>query len=240
MSTPLDVSGSTAQRYARAAGVLLLLTIIGGGFGEFYVPSTLIVPGDPTATANNLRSNAMLFRVGFAAYLLEAVCDIALTLVFFVLLRPVSPNIALLAAFFRLVSTASFVFAELFYFAGFVIARADYLKSFSADQVNSLALLAVRLYGYGAGLFMVFYGTGAVILGYLIIRSGYLPRFLGVLLGIAGVGFITRNLFFVLAPAYAYDYFLVPMMLAILTMSLWLLFKGLDVVKWEERTATRS
>ena len=80
------MSGASAQTYARIAGVLFLITIVAGGFGEFYVPSTLIVSADATATANNVRASEWLFRLGFAGYLVEAMCDIGLTLVLYVLL----------------------------------------------------------------------------------------------------------------------------------------------------------
>src|SRR5204862_6937328 len=113
--------GTSPQFYARTAGVLLLITILAGGFGEFFVPAKLIVSGDATATANNIHTSALLFRLGFASYLVEAVCDVSLSLVPYLLLKPVRKDIALLAAFFGLVSTATFAFAELFYFAALPI-----------------------------------------------------------------------------------------------------------------------
>src|SRR5438270_9423365 len=151
------------QTYARIAGVLFLLTIVAGGFGELYVPSKLIVSADATATAKNIREFDSLFRLGFAIYLVEAVCDIALALIFYVLLRPVHKYLALLAAFFGLVSTALFGFAELFYFAASpILGGAAYLKTFSPDQLNTLALLSLKLYGLGGGIFMMFYGVASI------------------------------------------------------------------------------
>ncbi len=226
-----------AQRFARTAGVLFLISVVAGGFGEAYVPSTLIVSADASATANNINASGWLFRMGFAAYLVEALCDVGLTWVLYVLLRPVGKDLALLAAFFRLVSTATFAIAELFYFASSLILGADYLKTFSPDQVNSLALLALKLYGYGGGIFMVFYGVASILLGYLIFQSGYLPKFLGVLLALAGVGFVTRNFALVLAPAYASNLFLLPMAIAALALTLWLLVRGVSVPKWVEKAA---
>src|SRR3954470_22292347 len=104
------------QTYARVAGVLLLLTIVAGFFGEVYVPSRIVVSGNATATANNITASNFLFRLGFASYLVEAACDVTLALIFYVLLRPVQKNLALLAAFFGLISTALYAVAELFYF----------------------------------------------------------------------------------------------------------------------------
>ena len=227
---------TAVQTYARIAGVLLLLSIVAGGFGEMYVPSQLIVSADASATARNITASGSLFRMGFAGYLVEAVCDIALTLIMYVLLRPVHKDLALLAAFFRLVSTAVFAVAELFYFAAtLVLGGADYLKTFSADQLNTLALLSLKLYGYGGGIFMVFYGVASIVLGYLMYRSGYLPKPLGALLVLGGIGFVTRNFVLVLAPAHASSALLLPTIIAMLLLALWLLVRGVDVPKWEEK-----
>ena len=197
---------ASAQTYARIAGVLFLLTILAGGFGEFYVPSKLIVAGDATGTAKNIVAFGSLFRMGFAAYLVEAACDISLSLILYALLRPVRKDLALLAAFFGLVSTAVFAGAELFYFAAtHILGGADYLKTFSPGQLNTLALFSLKLYGLGGGIFMAFYGIAAILRGYLIFRSGYLPRALGVLLALGGAGFVGNNLALVLAPKYAFD-----------------------------------
>ncbi len=225
--------------YARIAGVLFLLSLVAGGFGEFYVPSQLIVSADAAATAKNIITSDLLFRMGFASYLVEAMCDVALTLILYVLLRPVRKDLALLAAFFGLVGTAVFGVAELFYFAAsLILGGADYLKTFSPDQLNTLALLSLKLYGYGGGIFLVFSGVAWILRGYLIFRSGYLPKFLGALLALAGVGFVTRNFALVLAPAYASSGLLLPTIIAVLSLTLWLLVRGVDVPKWEEKAAT--
>src|SRR6266436_3113062 len=135
------------QRYARIAGVLFLLSLVAGGFGEAYVPSKLIVSADPTATAANLRNFDFMYRLGFAAFLIESLCDIALALIFYALLKPVNKYLSLLAAFFGLIGTALFAFAELFYFAPLLITNgAGYLQTFSPDQLNSLALLSLKFY----------------------------------------------------------------------------------------------
>lgn len=239
MNQDSEARAIPVQTYAKLAGVLFLLSILGGGFGEAYVPSRLIVSVDAAATAKNIADFGSLFRWGFAAYLLEAVCDIALALVFYVLLRPVQKNLALLAAFFGLVSTAVFGFAELFYFAASVIlGGGEYLKTFTPAQLQTLALLSLKLYGYGGGIFMVFYGVASILRGYLIFRSGYLPRALGILLALAGLGFVAKNLALVLVPAYASDAFLLPMFLACISLTVWFLVKGVDVPKWEARQKT--
>jgi hypothetical protein len=227
------------QTYARIAGVLFLLSLIAGGFGESYAPSRLLVSGDAAATAANIRALDSLFRLGFLGYLVEAMCDIALTLIFYALLRPVQKDLSLLAAFFGLVGTAVYAVAELFYFApSLILGGAGYLKTFSPDQLNTLALLSLKLFGYGGGLFLVFYGMGWVLRGYLIVRSGYLPKFLGVLMALGGLGFIVRNFALVLAPAFPSGSLLLLMVPGGLALTVWLLVRGVDVSKWEAKAAT--
>src|SRR6266576_2703163 len=136
-----SIEGAVGQRYARAAGILLLLSIVFGSWGEAYVPSKLIVSGDAAATAQRILASPFMFRTGFAAYLIEAACDVTLALVFYVLLRPVDRHLALLSAFLGIVATVTYAFAECFYFApSLLLSGADYLRTFTAEQLNSLAL----------------------------------------------------------------------------------------------------
>jgi Domain of unknown function (DUF4386) len=229
----------SGQTYARVIGVLFLLSFVAGGFGEIYVPSRLIVAADPAATAANFQTHVMLFRMSFASYLIEAMCDIGASLAFYVLLAPVRKDLSLLAAFFGLVGTAVYAVAELFYFAAsFTLGRADYLKSFSAAQLNTLAMLSLKLFGYGGGLFLVFYGVATFLRGYLISRSGYLPKFIGVLVMLGGVGFIARNFALVLAPSLPSASLLLLVLPGVLSLGVWLLVRGVDVPTWEAKTAT--
>ena len=142
---------------------------------------------------------------------------------------------------FGIVSTATFAGAQLFYFAAsFILGGAEYLKTFSPDQINTLALLSLKFAAYGSGIFMIFYGVASFIRGYLIYRSAFLPRFLGVLLMLGGLGFIVRNFALVLAPAYASGLFLMPMFIAGISLTAWFLIKGVDVQKWEARAQRLS
>jgi hypothetical protein len=218
------------QRYAKTAGVLLLLTIAAGFFGELYVPSKL-VSHEAATTVANITAHELLFRSGFAAYLVEACCDIALALLFYVLLKPVNNHLALLSAFFGLVSTATFALTQLTYFGALPIQR--HLQSFTPEQVASVAQMSVKLYGLGSGVFMVFYGIATLLRGYLMYRSTYLPRIVGGLLVLAGIAFIIKSFTLVLAPAYASDVLLAPVFVATVILTGWLLVKGVDVAKWE-------
>jgi hypothetical protein len=231
------VADHAARGYARIAGVLLLASLVAGGFGEFYVPSRLIVTGNATATAANIKTFGLLFRLGFAGYLLEAVCDIALNLIFYILLRPVQKDLALLAVFFGLIGTALFGVAELFYIAApLILGGAGYLQSFSPAQLDTLALLSLRLYGYGGVIFTVFYGVAWVLRGYLIFWSGYLPKLLGALAAVGGAGFVIRNFALVLAPGYASGGLLLPMIAATLALTFWLLVRGVDLSRWNPQS----
>jgi hypothetical protein len=230
---------TAVQTYARIAGVLFLLSFAAGGFGEAYVPSRLMVSANATATAENVKALDSLFRMGFAGYLVEAMCDVTLALILYVLLRPVRQDLALLAAFFGLVGTAVFGVAELFYFlASHILGGAGYLETFSPGQLNTLALLALKSFGYGSGIFLVFSGTAWVLRGYLIFRSGFLPKVLGVLLALGGLAFVAMNFALVLAPAYASGKLLLLMLPGMLSLAAWLLVRGVDVPRWQEKAAT--
>ncbi len=224
------------QRYARIAGVLFLLSLVAGGFGEAYVPSKLIVSADATATAANIRNFDFLYRLGFAGFLVESLCDITLALILYALLKPVSKELSLLAAFLGLIGTALFAFAELFYFAPpLMMGSAGYLQTFSPDQLNALVLLSLKFYGYAGMIFTAYYGMGWIVRAYLIFRSGYLPKFLGVLMAIGGIGFVVRNFALILAPAYASGALLLLMFPGGLILTAWLLVKGVDVTKWNAK-----
>jgi hypothetical protein len=238
---PAQKRASPVQTYARVAGVLILLSFLAGGFGEAYVPSKLIVATNAAATAANLKSSDLTFRLSFAAYLVEACCDVTLALIFYALLKPVHRYVSLLAAFFGLIATATFASAELFYFAPTLVLKGDgYPNGFSPDQLNTLVLLSVRVFGLGAGIFNVFYGMGWVLRGYLMFQSGYFPKFLGVLMTVAGLAFISSNFALVLAPASRSGWLLLLMLPGMLLLTVWLLVKGVELPIWEEKTAGSS
>ena len=225
------------QRYARIAGVLFLISLVAGGFGEAYVPSKLIAGRDAAATVANIQNFDFMYRMGFAAFMIESLCDITLVAIFYMLLKPVNRTLSLLAAFFGLVGTALFAFAELFYFAPLLIngGSVDYLKTFTPDQLNSLVLLSLKFYGYAGMIFTAYYGMSWIVRAYLIWNSDFLPKFLAVLMAIGGIGFVVRNFLLILAPAYASDVFLMLMFPGGLLMTIWLLAKGVDVAKWNAK-----
>jgi Domain of unknown function (DUF4386) len=233
---------TSVKTYSRAVGIFLVLTMFGGWFGEVQIPSQFMA-GDAATTATQLRANQGLFRLGFAAYLVEAFSDLVLAWLFYVLLRPVHRDLALLSAFFGLVSMSLFAVTKMFYFsAPMFLEGSRYVTGFSAEQHEALAKLFLSLYGGLSGLFMLFYGTAWIIRGYLTFKSGYLPRFLGVLMVAAGVGFFAKNITKILTPAYSSDILLAPMFLNVLVLAIWMLVRGVDRDKWDRAVAgeTRS
>jgi hypothetical protein len=223
--------------YTRIAGIMLLISVLAGAFGEIGVLSKLMVHGDPDATLVKIRTNIGLYRLGFASYLAEAICDVSLTLIFYQLLKPVRKDLSLLAAFFGLMATATFAFAELFYFIVVIISDGNLLRSISEQQLSELVTLCIKIYGHGAGVFMLFYGIASLLKGYLMFKSGYLPKFLGVLLITAGICFVIRNFILVLAPSYVSDILLLPMLLTMLIISIWFLSKGVNLEKWKQKVS---
>jgi hypothetical protein len=230
LSRTVDPNGAASlQRYARAAGVAMLLSIVFGFLGEMYLPGKIIVAGDAAATAANIVGNPTLFRLTFASYLVEGICDVALIVFFYVLLKPVDRNLALLSAFFGIVSMVTFAVAQSSFFAASVILReSGGMTAFTIDQRNALALLATRIAGTIAWLFLCMYGIATILRGYLISRSRYLPKVLGILFMIGGTGFVLRSATFLLAPAYSSPLLLLPMGLAGIPMTIWLLARGVD------------
>jgi hypothetical protein len=216
------------QRYAKVAGVLILVSVVAGGFGEAYAPSKLIVAGDAAATVATIKSSEFIYRLGFAAFLIES------------LLKPVSKELSLLAAFFALMATALFAFAELFYLAPTVFMTAGPGKAFSTDQINELILLSLRFYQFAAMIFSGYYGIAWIVRAYLMFRSGYLPKFVGVLMSIGGIGFLARNFLLILAPAYASPLLLMLLFPGALVLMVWLLIKGVDMPQWNARVNARA
>lgn len=224
---------------SRTGGVLYLVIIAGGLFGEAFIRNRLIVPGDAAATAANIGSLGSLWRFGIAAEFFMLACTTVLALILFVLLRPVSRDLALLAVFFNLVSIAVEAVNEQHLVAAlFPLGDAEYLRAFEPAQLHAMASLSLASYAYGFGISLIFFGCECLVLGYLIFRSGYLPGAVGVLMQIAGLCYLTNSFALLLDPGFASRIFpaiLVPAFVGELSLCLWLLVKGVDVEKWKAR-----
>jgi hypothetical protein len=226
---------------ARVAGALYLTIIAIGLFGEAFVRDRLIVSGNAAATAANIRSMEWLWRFHIAAELFLLICAVVLLLILFVLLRPVSRDLALLAAFFNLVSIGLEAAAALYLLgAVFPLGNAGYLKAFAPEELYAMAYLSVKWHGYGFGVSLIFFGCFCLVIGYLIFRSGYLPKILGVLMQVAGLSYLTNSFALVLAPDFANRIFpaiLVPGFVGEASLCLWLIVIGVDVQRWREQAS---
>lgn len=228
---------------SRLGGVLYLIIIVLGLFEEIFVRDRIIVTGDATATAANIRSLESLWRAGIASEFVLLSCATALALIFFILLRPISRDLALLAAFFNLVSIAVEAAITLYLVeALFPLGNAEYLKAFEPRQLSALASLSIRSHGYGFGVSLIFFGCSCLVYGYLIFKSGYLPTVIGVLMQIAGVSYLTNSFALLLAPDLANRLFpaiLLPAFVGEASLCLWLVVRGVNVEKWRERLDAR-
>jgi hypothetical protein len=232
---------ASPQVYARIGGILYLMIIIAGALGEIFIRGKLIMSGDAISTANNIMASQSLWRIGIAGDILMHVFDIPLMLAFYVLLKPVNKNLALLAMLFNLIQTAVLVANKLnLLMPLFLLGNADYLKAFEPNQIYALMYVFIKAHDYGFGIGLIFFGFACLIYGYLLFRSGYFPRTLGVLMAIAGLSYLANSFTLILAPAYAGTILpiLVLALIGELSLCLWLIVKGVNVQGWNKRAST--
>lgn len=222
-------SESSPDNHARVAGVLYLIIIGFGLFSELFVRSNLIVSGDVAATATNILASEGLFRIGFAADSLMLLSDVAIAILFYVLLKPVSKTLAMMSAAFRLTQAAVLGLNLLNqYVALLILSDSAYTAAFDNDQLHALAMLFLDIQGHGYDLGLLFFGVSTIMLGYLVAKSGFFPRTLGIGLVAAGlvyligsyVRFLTPHYLSLVTPAY-----IVPVV-AEVSFCVWLLVKG--------------
>src|SRR6267143_6859912 len=227
----------TSPRFlARMAGLLFLLTILAGVFAQGFVSERLIVFSDAALTANNILANKGLFQAGYAVYLIEMASQIATTALFYLLLRPVNNSVALVAAFLELSASIIKTFARVFFIMPlFVLGGAASLSVFSTEELQSLALLLLKVNDQGAGLALAFFGFSTTLNGYLVFRSGFLPRWLGVLSLASGLGWRT----FLYPPLghRALPFVVIVALLDSAAMIFWLVVFGVNEERWKEQAS---
>jgi hypothetical protein len=236
MNTPVmmeRMADASPRPSARITGVVYLLYFLTAVLGVFFMRG-IVVDGDAAATATNILAHESLFRLGIATGLLATAGYIALTALFYGLFKPVSSSLSLLAAFFSLVGCAILAFASLFQIAPLVVlGGSPYLSVFKVEQLRALALMFLELNTQANNICVVFFGVYCLLIGYLIFKSAFLPRILGVLMALAGLGWLTF-----LSPPFANHlspYNLVLGFLAELSLMLWLLVMGVNVQRWKEQ-----
>ena len=228
------------QKTARLAGVLYLMITLAAIVAHQYVPSNLIVQGDAAATTNNIRSSEELLRVGaVGSELIILLSEIILSVLLYVLLKPVNKTLALLAAVSRLVMTTIHGINLLnYYFVLMLVGGSGYLSVFDPEQISGLVMLFLDAHSYGFTIGIAFLTLHVFILGYLIYQSGYFPKLLGVLFFAAGFGYLIDSFALLLSPNYATTpvFLAIPIAIAELAFPLWLLIKGVNADKWEKRS----
>jgi len=230
------IAETSPRLKARITGVLYLLAMLTGIFAQGFVSGRLVVDGNAAATAANILAHRGLFQLGFAVYLVEMACQVAMTALFYDLLKPAGRSVSLLAAFLGLTGCVIKTFSRVFFIAPlFVLGGAHYLSVFSAEQLQALALLFLNVNDHGAAIALVFFGLYALLTGYLIIRSTFLPWILGVLSVLGGSGWLSF-----LYPPLGYRLFPYIAAFGVLgaaLLMLWLLVFGVNEQRWKEQAS---
>lgn len=228
---------------ARIAGVLYLIITVAAIIAHFYVPDQLIVPGDAVATAGNIASSEGLFRLSIGSEFVVLLSEVVLSIILYVLLKPVNRTVSLIATVSRLIMTTIHGLNLLNYYIILVLlSGADYLSVFDSEQINSFVMLFLDAHAYGFAIGIAFLIIHVFALGYLIFKAGYVPRILGVLFILAGFGYLVDSVGILLLPAYETTPALVAMVIAVaeIAFPVWLLVKGVNKERYQERAISAN
>ncbi len=227
------LSDISPRQAAVVAGAGYLVIFVVGFFAEFFVRANLVAPGDAAATAGNILESAWQFRAGIVGYLIAAVVDLLVALALYVFLKPVSAGLSLLAAWFRAAHAVILAVATGHLLSVVrLLGDAAWLSAIETGQRHAQAMVLLEAFDDAWLIGLVFFGLHCLVLGYLILKSSYVPRILGVLLMVAALGYLVDSFANFLLPNYS-DYetlFLVivavPAVIGELSLCLWLLLKG--------------
>lgn len=222
---------NSIQRTARLAGLLPLILAVIAPFSMLYLPSTLIVAGDAATTAKQIMASDGLFRLGMVGDSVVFLIEIVLTVLLYELLKPVSKTLSLIAAFARLAMTIVQGLNLLnHFFVLLLLSGAGYLAVFSSDQLHALVLLFLNAHESVVQIWGLFFGLHLALLGYLVYRSGYIPKILGGFLVIASLCYFVQNFGMILLPQYKGLFTSIGAFSVVeITFPLWLLIKGVNV-----------
>lgn len=224
--------GASPRLKARIAGVFYMLEATTAVFGQIFLLDMFVVPRDPTATATNILANEWLFELGFASSLIAVVFHTVWALLFYDLFKPVNRSVSLLALLVILVGYAIQAITCLFYIARLLVLRGAG-PAFTAEQSQALAYMFLRLNTQAFNTYLVFFGFWCVLIGYLIYKSTFMPRIIGALLMIAGLGW-TLHLLPTLARQMSPLIFTAAA-LGEIPLMLWLFVSGVNVQRWKEQ-----
>ena len=229
------------NKIAKVTALLYLSMIPFGVLGILYVPGSLLVPGDVTATMHNIMANEGMFRLAILAALIGQVVQIALVLALYKLLHVVNKLHAVLMVAFIIPAVAISMLNELNNIAvlALLYPTAQLAATFSVDQLYGLADFFLHLHEQGIMIAQIFWGLWLFPMGYLVYRSGYIPRIIGILLMIGCFGYLLDSLMLIWNPAFPFTFSEYTFLGEVL-LPLWLLFKGVNVEKWKQWSEART
>ena len=228
---------ASPRTQARIAGFLYLIIIVAGAVG-YTMHSTLFVGNDAAATAGNILASEQLWRLSFAAMLVMLACDVAVAAMFYVLFKPVNRTLSLIACAFRLVLVAIVGVALLGRYAPLLLFEDTASAAFETAQLQAMGLLSIKLFERGFDVALVFFGFHCLAIGWLIYRSSFLPRFLGVLLLIAGLCYLISTFVNLVFPVVALPFDIQLLSYAAeVVLCLWLIVKGVNAQRWKEQAS---
>jgi hypothetical protein len=238
------MTGSTAsaspRQLARMAGGLYLINILAGAYAIGVVPAILVVHNMAT-TAHNIQTHELLYRLGLVAHVVVTVTNVPMALLFYELFKVVNRRLALLDVFFSLVATAIEAASLLSQFTPVVLlSSSHYTSALPPAQLHALAYLPGDLATTDYSIYTVFYGLDFIIVGYLVFRSTFLPKAIGVLLAIDALTYLVNGFATMLAPgftAYLGAWIGLPTIVAEGSLCLWLLVAGVNVERWQEQAS---
>ena len=228
---------------ARIAGAFYLIITACALFAYLYARGQVIVPGDMAQTATKVLAQEQLYRVGFSAALVVVLCNPPMGLILYELLKVVNPRLSSLALVFITISTTIEAVNLFNYIAPlYTFSLPEYRAAFDPEEIQALARGSIRLWGTLFSVSLAFFGVFCGLIGYLIIRSTFFPSFLGVLMIIAGVCYLTNYSFlgFLGLPDIPYIGLLRPTLVAEVALALWLLVVGVNEEKWREQAEASS
>ena len=229
------IASMSARTLARIAGALYLVNILAGAFAIGYVRATLFV-SDPATTTHNIQTHELLYRYSLAAHIIVTLTNVPLAMIFYELFKVVNRRLALLDVGFVLVATAIEAAGILDQFTP--LSLLDAKPALPAGQLQALVSAHTHLAVTDYDLYTAFYAFDILITAYLVYRSGFLPRAIGVLLAIDGVAYLVNGFSDVLSPGFAdhlVPWIQAPAILGEGSLCLWLLIVGLDAARWRAR-----
>jgi hypothetical protein len=220
------------KNLARIAGLLYLIVIATGLFSEVFVRQAFKVSGDALATIHNIQSSEMLFRWGFVADLINFVCGLPCVLIIYFLFKRVNKFLLQLALIFVIIQTAIIAVNLLNQILPLLILSNDaYLNTFQPNQLAALSQLSLNIQVQGYAIGLVFFGFYTLLVGYVISKSKLVPKFLGILYIISGLGYLINSFTMFLSKGFSnpiFTYVAIPIFIGELSFCLWLLIKGVD------------